>query len=44
MKDDVVKNFPSGYKGNGDLSPKRQIVYRLRGGHNDNFGAAQSSM
>ena len=28
-----MKNFPSGYKKTDDLSPKRQIVYRLRGGN-----------
>lgn len=38
MKDDLMKNFPSGYKAFADLSPKRQLVYRLRGGSNDNHG------
>lgn len=44
MKDDLLKNFPSGYKVNGDLSPKRQIVYRLRGGHTETLSPAMSSL
>ena len=44
MKDDLLKNFPSGYKVNGDLSPKRQIVYRLRGGYIETLSPAMSSL
>lgn len=33
LRDEVIKDFPSGYKKRDDISANRQIVYRLRGGN-----------